>query len=60
MIANLSKLLIVKRILLVSTEGIVYRKVQRIWILMLGCKGLMRKSHASCPEVKSEGYSEFN
>ena len=35
-------LLIVKEILLVSTFGNVQRTVCRIWILMLGCKGLRR------------------
>ena len=40
MVANLTKLLIVKQILPVSTKGTVQRRVWRIWILMLGCKGL--------------------
>ena len=40
MITNLKKFLIVKQILLVSTLGNVQRTLWRIWILMLGCKGL--------------------
>ena len=40
MITNLKKFLIVKQILLVSILGNVQRTVWRIWILMLGCKGL--------------------
>ena len=40
-ITNLKKLLIVKRILLVSTIRDLERKVLRTWILMLRYKGLI-------------------
>ena len=36
-----SIMMIVKQILLVSTSGIVQRTVWRMFILMLGCNGLM-------------------
>ena len=39
---QLKKLLIVGQILLVSTLVTVQRAVWRMWILMLGCKGLIR------------------
>ena len=40
MIINQKKFLIVKQILLVSTLGNVLRTVWRIYMVMLGCKGL--------------------
>ena len=40
---QLKRLLIVKQILLVNTLGNVWRTVWRIYILMLGCKGLRVK-----------------
>ena len=39
---QLKKLLIAEQILLASTLGNVYRTVMRIWMLMLGNKGLRR------------------
>ena len=38
--SQFKKLLIVKQILLVITTGNVERSVRRIWMLLLGCKGL--------------------
>ena len=38
--SRFKKLLIVKQILLVITTGNVERSVWRIWMLLLGCKGL--------------------
>ena len=48
---KLEKLLIMKQILLFRTLGNIYRTVRRIWILMLGCKGLTPRStgHVSSP-----------
>ena len=39
------KALIVKRILLASAIGNVWRRVSRIWILILRCKGLSKASY---------------
>ena len=38
---QLKKLMIVEQILLVGTSKNVWRTVRRIWLLMLGCKGLI-------------------